>query len=108
MDKKSVIERELLDKELGKEMDTETAVKIYVSKLERIKASDPDLIVTLKRTADGKLYNMKWGQIEQLSQQTLKGLEFIGSMHDIKGNSYIPLIWIPLSRKFEKLKGANK
>lgn len=106
--KKSIIEAELLDREIGKELDTETAVEQYAAKLKRIKAADPTLTVALRRTADGKLFNMKWGEIEKLSPETLQKYEFIGSKHDIKGKPYIPIIWLPLYRKFELLKqGGN-
>lgn len=90
--------------ELANKPNTEKAIEQYASKLKRIKASDPELVVALRRTADGKLFNMKWGEIEKLSQQTLKGFEFIGSKHDINGKPYIPLIWLSLSHKFEKMK----
>jgi len=84
--------------------DAVKGVEQYAAKLKRIKAADPTLTVALRRTADGKLFNMKWGEIEKLSPQTLKGYEFIGSMHDIKGKPYIPLICLSLSHKFEKMK----
>ena len=90
--------------ELTNKPNAEKAIKMYAELTKRIKASDPELVVALRRTADGKYCNMKWGEVEKLSPQTLKGLEFIGDFCKIKGSSYISIIWLPLKKKFDKLR----
>lgn len=93
--------------ELANRVNPEKAIKTYAELTKRIKASDPTLTVALRRTADGKYCNMKWGEVEKLSPQTLKGLEFIGDFCKIKGSSYISIIWLPLKKKFDKLKAGR-
>lgn len=97
-DKRSKIEK------IVNKPDEQKAIDQYVNKLKRIKVADPQLMVAIRRIEDGKHFNMKWGQIEKLSPQTLQKYEFIGSLTEYKGNKFIGLIWIPLFRKFEKMK----